>query len=176
MATYLITGIAGFIGSHLAHALVTQERGDRPETEEAVLKVLLERPLLSARESDTLRGGGLAEERRELIRPRTAIRGFARDPPPSSWRERPAGWWSRCMHTERPWVLSWRGWKLVVPRPFTRYELRLQPLDVDLTLDDEELVAPLNDALDSLRAPSPAPALARGLVANAGDRRQSHGS
>lgn len=59
------------------------------------------------------------------------------------------------LHTDRPWVVSWRGWKLILPRPFARYELRLQRLDSDLTFGDEAPVAALNKALDALRVSRP---------------------
>lgn len=58
------------------------------------------------------------------------------------------------LHTERPWVVSWRGWKMSLPRPFTQYELRLRTLDVDLTLADDALAGPLTEALDSMRSES----------------------
>jgi len=63
------------------------------------------------------------------------------------------------LHAKRPWVVSSGGRKLIVPQPFTQYELRLQRLDVDLTLDDDALVTPLNEALDSLRVSSLTPVL-----------------
>jgi lysophospholipid acyltransferase (LPLAT)-like uncharacterized protein len=61
------------------------------------------------------------------------------------------------LHVDRPWVVSWGGWKMTLPRPFTRYEWRLRLLDADLALEDAALVAPLTAALDSLRADKPQP-------------------